>query len=159
MAGLVSAGHDVRGVDAVAAGDGVIVADLASDTDVLDEMLDGADAVVHLAAIAAETDFETAVDSHIGLTHRVLNAAVAHRVRAWCTRAATTPSDSRRGHRCSRSMPRPDPTASTASARPPARPCAACTTTAMASPSPASASVAFATTHDPSPPVHLAVTR
>ncbi len=42
--------------------------------------MDGADAVVHLAAIAAETDITTAVDSHIGLTHRVLEAAVVHRV-------------------------------------------------------------------------------
>jgi uronate dehydrogenase len=80
MAGLVSAGHDVRGVDVVAAGDDVTVADLASDADVLASLMDGVDAVVHLAAIAAETDLETAVDSHIGLTHRVLDAAVAHRV-------------------------------------------------------------------------------
>jgi len=58
----------------------VVVADLASDADVLAGLMDGADAVVHLAAIAAETDFETAVDSHIGLTRRVLDAAVAHRV-------------------------------------------------------------------------------
>ena len=43
--------------------------------------MDGADAVVHLAAIAAETDFSTAVDSHIVLTHRVLEAAVTHQVR------------------------------------------------------------------------------
>jgi uronate dehydrogenase len=78
MAGLVSAGHDVLGVDVVAAGDDVIVADLASDADVLASLMDGADAVVHLAAIPSETDFETAVDSHIGLTHRVLDAAVAH---------------------------------------------------------------------------------
>jgi uronate dehydrogenase len=80
MAGLVSAGHDVRGVDVVAAGDDVIVADLASDADVLAGLMDGADAVVHLAAIASETDFDTAVDSHVGLTRRVLDAAVAHRV-------------------------------------------------------------------------------
>jgi uronate dehydrogenase len=32
-------------------------------------------AVVHLAAIAAETDFETAIDSHLRLTHRVLEHA------------------------------------------------------------------------------------
>jgi uronate dehydrogenase len=80
MAGLGSAGHDVRGVDLVAAGDDVVVADVASDADVLDTLMDGADAVVHLAAIASETDFDTAADSHIGLTHRVLDAAVAHRV-------------------------------------------------------------------------------
>ena len=80
MPGLVSAGHDVRGVDVVAAGDDVLVADLASDADALAGLMDGADAVVHLAAIASETDFETAVASHIGLTHRVLAAAVAHQV-------------------------------------------------------------------------------
>ncbi len=80
MPGLVAAGHDVRGVDVVAAGDDVIVADLESDADALADLMDGADAVVHLAAIASETDFDTAVVSHIGLTHRVLDAAVAHRV-------------------------------------------------------------------------------
>ncbi len=80
MVGLGAAGHDVRGVDAVAAGDDVIVADLAKDADVLSRLMHGADAVVHLAAIASETDFGTAVDSHIGLTHRVLEAALAQRV-------------------------------------------------------------------------------
>jgi uronate dehydrogenase len=58
----------------------VLAADLASDPDGLATLMDGADAVVHLAAIASETDFDTAVDSHISLTHRVLDAAVAHRV-------------------------------------------------------------------------------
>jgi uronate dehydrogenase len=78
--GLSSVGHEVRGVDLVAAGGGVIVADLAHDDAALARVMDGADAVVHLAAVAAETDFATAVDSHIGLTHRVLEAAVVHRV-------------------------------------------------------------------------------
>ena len=40
----------------------------------------GADAIVHLAAIAAETSFEEALDTHVRLTHRVLEAAVAHGV-------------------------------------------------------------------------------
>ena len=80
MGGLVSAGHDVRGVDVVPAGDDVIVADLASDANALTSLMQGTDAVVHLAAIASETDFATAVDSHIGMTHRVLEAAVANRV-------------------------------------------------------------------------------
>ena len=80
MPGLIDAGHDVRGIDVVADGDDVSVADLASDADVLATLVDGADAVVHLAAIPSETDFDTAVASHIGLTHRVLEAAVAHRV-------------------------------------------------------------------------------
>ena len=80
MEGLASAGHDVCGIDVVAAGDDVVVADLAGDDRVLGGLMDGADAIVHLAAIAGETDFSTAVNSHIGLTHRVLDAAVAHRV-------------------------------------------------------------------------------
>ena len=57
MEGLSSAGHDVRGIDVVAAGGGdVVVADLARDADALAELMDGADAVVHLAAIASETE-------------------------------------------------------------------------------------------------------
>ena len=80
MEGLSSAGHDVRGIDVVAADGDVVVADLAHDADVLAGLMDGAEAVVHLAAIASETDFSTAVDSHIGLTHGVLEAAVAHQV-------------------------------------------------------------------------------
>jgi uronate dehydrogenase len=80
MDGLPGAGHDVRGIDLVAAGDRVVVADLAGDPAALAGLMDGADAVVHLAAIAAETDVMTAVDSHIGLTQRVLEAAVDHGV-------------------------------------------------------------------------------
>jgi uronate dehydrogenase len=80
MDGLPAAGHEVRGIDVLAAGDQVVVADLASDPAPLAELMDPADAVVHLAAIAAETDLSTAVDTHIGLTHRVLEAAVAHGV-------------------------------------------------------------------------------
>jgi uronate dehydrogenase len=80
MEGLSVVGHEVRGIDVVAAGNEVTVADMANDDEALAGLMDGADAVVHLAAIAAETDFVTAVDSHIGLTHRVLEAAVAHRV-------------------------------------------------------------------------------
>jgi uronate dehydrogenase len=80
MRGLSSVGHEVHGIDVMAAGDDVIVADLARDDEALAGLMDGADAVVHLAAIAAETDFATAVDSHIGLTQRVLEAAVTHRV-------------------------------------------------------------------------------
>jgi len=80
MDGLPAAGHDVGGIDVVAAGDEVVVADLSTDSGALGDLMDGADAVVHLAAIAAETDMMAAVDSHIGLTHRVLEAAVADRV-------------------------------------------------------------------------------
>ena len=80
MEGLSSVGHDVHGIDVVAADGDVVVADLARDADALAELMDGADAVVHLAAIASETDFSTAVDSHIGLTYAVLEAAVSHHV-------------------------------------------------------------------------------
>ena len=81
MDGLPAAGHEVSGIDIVAAGDEVVVADLSTDSGALAGLMDGADAVVHLAAIAAETDFTTAVDSHIVLTHRVLEAAVIRQVR------------------------------------------------------------------------------
>ncbi len=76
MDGLKGAGHEVQGIDVVP-GDDVVVADLASDVAALSGLLDGSGAVVHLAAIAAETDFATAVESHIGVTQRVLEAAVA----------------------------------------------------------------------------------
>ena len=77
--GLVDAGHDVRGIDLVRPdaswAERIIVADLATDDGALRDALDGCDAVVHLAAIAAESDFDAAVASHLGLTHRVLEAA------------------------------------------------------------------------------------
>jgi uronate dehydrogenase len=76
MAGLTDAGHDVRGIDLVRPDEAwaqqVVVADAATDDAALTEVLIGADAVVHLAAIATETDFETALDTHVRLTHRVL---------------------------------------------------------------------------------------
>ena len=108
----------MRGVDVVAAGDDVIVADLASDADVLATLMVGADAVVHLAAIASETDFDTAVNSHIGLTHRVLMPRSPTGSHGWCTPAVIMPSDTRRGHRCSGRTPGLGPTPSTVSARP-----------------------------------------
>jgi uronate dehydrogenase len=80
LAGLPGSGHAVRGIDA-RAGDGVVVADLLRDDDGLAAVLDGADAVVHLAAIASETDFATALQTHVVLTHRVLEAARAAGVR------------------------------------------------------------------------------
>ena len=52
----------------------------ARDDAALAAVVAGADAVVHLAAIAAETSFEAALDTHVRLTHRVLEAAVAHGV-------------------------------------------------------------------------------
>jgi uronate dehydrogenase len=80
MEGLSSIGHGLRGIDAKPAGPAVIRADLTSNEEALAGLMDRADAVVHLATIAAETNFATAVDTHIGLTPQVLEAAVAHRV-------------------------------------------------------------------------------
>ncbi|HEU4842588.1 MAG TPA: NAD(P)-dependent oxidoreductase [Ilumatobacteraceae bacterium] len=81
VGGLTAAGHDVRGIDRVPLdgrfADRVVVADIATDDGALDDVLAGADAVVHLAAIAAETDFATALDTHVRLTHRVLEAMVS----------------------------------------------------------------------------------
>ena len=72
MSGLDDVGHDVHGIDAVGEPSGrLVVADLLTD----DPLLADADAVVHLAAIADETDFATAVQTHVVLTHRVLEAA------------------------------------------------------------------------------------
>jgi uronate dehydrogenase len=80
--GLIDAGHDVRGIDAVrpdaAWADRVVVADVADDDGALTDVFDGCDAVVHLAAIADESDFDAAVASHVGLTHHVLEAARGH---------------------------------------------------------------------------------
>jgi uronate dehydrogenase len=53
----------------------VVVADIGSDDDALADVLAGADAVVHLAANPGESDFAEALDSHLRLTHRVLEAA------------------------------------------------------------------------------------
>jgi uronate dehydrogenase len=81
MPGLASAGHDVRGIDVVRPdepwSDRVVVADVGSDDAALTTVLTDADAVVHLAAIVDETDFATAVDTHLRLTHRVLEGARA----------------------------------------------------------------------------------
>jgi uronate dehydrogenase len=77
--GLLDAGHAVSGIDVVEPdaswAERIIVADLATDDGALRDVLDGCDAVVHLAAIAGESDFDAAVASHLGLTHRVLEAA------------------------------------------------------------------------------------
>lgn len=79
MPALADAGHDVRGIDVVRPdepwADRVVVADVGSDDAALTDVLTGADAVVHLAAIADETDFATALDTHLRLTHRVLERA------------------------------------------------------------------------------------
>jgi uronate dehydrogenase len=85
MSGLAAAGHDVRGIDVVPTdeswADCAVVADIGSDDAALASVLAGADAVVHLAAIAGETDFATALHTHLELTHRVLEAARSNGVR------------------------------------------------------------------------------
>ena len=85
VAGLTELGHEVHGVDRTTSdpvwSDKIITADIATDDDALDAVLAGADAVVHLAAVAHETDFETALDTHVRLTHRVLEHARAAGVR------------------------------------------------------------------------------
>lgn len=77
--GLRQLGHGVRGIDVVrpdtAWGGDVVVADIGTDDAALAAVLAGADAVVHLAANAGETDFETALHSHLRLTQRVLEQA------------------------------------------------------------------------------------
>ncbi len=77
--GLTARGHDVRGIDLVAPNEPwaerVVVADVGRDVDALAAVVDGAEAVVHLAAHAGESDFETALDAHVRLTYRVLEAA------------------------------------------------------------------------------------
>lgn len=82
MAGLRAAGHDVHGID-VRSTDvpGVTVADIGTDDDALAAVLAGAAAVVHLAAVPHESDFETALHTHLRLTHRVLEHAHAAGVR------------------------------------------------------------------------------
>jgi uronate dehydrogenase len=78
--GLVAAGHDVRGIDRVRPdepwAEQVVVADIGDDDGALADVIAGADAVVHLAANPGETDFAEALDSHLRLTHRVLEAAL-----------------------------------------------------------------------------------
>ncbi|MBA2337371.1 MAG: NAD(P)-dependent oxidoreductase [Acidimicrobiia bacterium] len=77
--GLLGVGHDVCGIDLVRPeapwADRITVADLAADDGALATVAARCDAIVHLAAIAGESDFESAVASHLGLTHRVLEAA------------------------------------------------------------------------------------
>jgi uronate dehydrogenase len=81
MPGLAALGHDVRGIDRVRSderlGGDVVVADIGADDGALATVLSGADAVVHLAANAGESDFAEAIDSHLRLTHRVLEEARA----------------------------------------------------------------------------------
>lgn len=77
--GLTDAGHDVLALDVAEPPpnlpDGVqhAVAD-CRDVAALSSLITGYDAVVHLAAIPGETDFEAALDSHLRGTYGVLEA-------------------------------------------------------------------------------------
>ena len=48
-------------------------------------VLAGTDALVHLAAVAGESDFAAAFDSHVRLTHRVLDGARRLTLAGWST--------------------------------------------------------------------------
>ena len=76
--GLADRGHDVLALDA-ATSDGVHQLDVR-DTVALSPLLAGCDAVVHLASVADETSFETALDTHLRVTHSVLEAMRSARV-------------------------------------------------------------------------------
>ena len=79
MAGLRAAGHDCVGVDVNVEPDDIDIVDvdIFGDPDAFGAVVDGADAVVHLAAIADETSFSEAMHTHLVLTHLALEAAVA----------------------------------------------------------------------------------
>jgi uronate dehydrogenase len=76
--GLAARGHEVLALD-VARADGVVSVDVG-DTAALSPLLAGYDAVVHLASSAGETSFETALDTHLRVTHSVLEAMRSARV-------------------------------------------------------------------------------
>jgi uronate dehydrogenase len=76
--GLAARGHEVLALD-VAKADGVVSVDVG-DTAALSPLLAGYDAVVHLASSAGETSFETALDTHLRVTHSVLEAMRSARV-------------------------------------------------------------------------------
>jgi uronate dehydrogenase len=70
--GLAELGHDIVGIDLVDA-PGINHVDVR-DTTALAPLLQGCDAVVHLASIAEETTFEVALDTHLRVTYSVLEA-------------------------------------------------------------------------------------
>jgi uronate dehydrogenase len=70
--GLADLGHDIVGFDLVDA-PGINQVDVR-DTTALVPLLQGCDAVVHLASMAAETTFEVALDTHLRVTYSVLEA-------------------------------------------------------------------------------------
>jgi uronate dehydrogenase len=71
-AGLRERGHDVVALDQVSA-DGVERVDV-SDTLAVAPLLDGADAVVHLAGYPEEGSLQTALHTHVNTTYSVLDA-------------------------------------------------------------------------------------
>ena len=70
--GLADFGHDIVGIDLVKAS-GISPVDV-QDATALAPLLHGCDAVVHLASLAEETTFEVALDTHLRVTHGVLEA-------------------------------------------------------------------------------------
>jgi len=76
--GLAERGHEVLALDTAGA-DGVDPVDVG-DSATLSRHLAGYDAVVHLASAAGETSFETALDTHLRVTHSVLEAMRSARV-------------------------------------------------------------------------------
>jgi uronate dehydrogenase len=71
-AGLRELGHDVVALDQVRA-DGVEHVDV-SETLAMAPLLDGADAVVHLAGYPEEGSLQTALHTHVNTTHSILDA-------------------------------------------------------------------------------------
>src|SRR5919109_3774194 len=86
LRGLPALGHVIRGVDlrqpSHPPGNRVelVVGDLRDDS-VCDKAMHDVDAVVHLAAIPHEAPFQESIDSHLGLTERVLEAMRRNHVR------------------------------------------------------------------------------
>ncbi|HSF27062.1 MAG TPA: NAD(P)-dependent oxidoreductase [Actinomycetes bacterium] len=82
LPGLRALGHDVRGLDRRPpdAPDPQVQLGDVRDAAALDELLRGADAVVHLAGNPNETDLPTALESHVLSTAAVLEAMVRNKV-------------------------------------------------------------------------------
>lgn len=114
--GLAALGWTVRGTDRAELPEGVhgARADLAdpADTPVLAALLDGADAVLHLAAIPGEGDWDRILACNVDATQRVLAAALRARVRrvvlASSNHAAGFVRRPARGRLPAATPPRPD---------------------------------------------------
>lgn len=77
VAGLAESGHEVTGLDRRRQADllpGRFIEGDLTDGPTLERAFDGADAVVHLAAVPHESDFDTAVQTHVYGTRVVLEA-------------------------------------------------------------------------------------